>query len=506
MNSSLTSTMNPTGSSFGATQFKNNYSSLYSNSDSLSDSTRGDMNIEIELDELNQHDSMTSFVELIQSLVANKITPIYERSQVPTDMPPWMSFLHKKVADVYTNENVKFFIVRALINTQQVFRAYAKFWYAPLIGLLVNSSLSRHDKMDYYSLDLMVLLLSWHCVSVPQPTEQKLINRLFENLIRRCYDENRAILKNNLELLKTMTECWKHLIQVPVEIICNFLRCGNDSKKLATGIQLFGLVLANNIDNYSYPTDLSSVDFFKSLIVCMKDSSKTIHASAAEVVGMLLKGLDLKKVITLDADSFNELIGYLFEVFRELDESMFITCIHRVQINYPAISERFMTKLLFHLPSLYGEFKQMCAESILSSIKVLEDPLFKTRAFMEMISHRESSLQLVCLKMIYVLCERQSEEELARLMPIICDFKKHSNAACRYQMLLILILVYEGNQFKINESITANGLKIRQLTNETLLIALLDEDQTIRIMAQNFWTEKANMPSSTIDRMVLILG
>lgn len=33
----------------------------------------------------------------------------------------------------------------------------------------------------------------------------------------------------------------------------------------------------------------------------------------------------------------------------------------------------------------------------------------------------------------------------------------------------------------------------------------MDEDQTVRLMAHNFWTEKANMPSNTIDRTMLIL-
>lgn len=113
---------------------------------------------------------------------------------------------------------------------------------------------------------------------------------------------------------------------------------------------------------------------------------------------MLLNNIELKKSIEMDLEKFNELVSFLFGILRELDDSMFITCIHRITLNYPSISERFMTKLMFHLPSLYGEFKLMCAEAILSSIKVLEDSLFKTKTFIEMIAHRESSIQLVCLK------------------------------------------------------------------------------------------------------------
>lgn len=316
---------------------------------------REDSPIEIEIDELNQHECMCHFVELIQSLVVNKITPVYERGQIPSDMPPWMSFLHRKITDVYTHENVKLFIIRGIVNSRHIFRSYAKFWYAPLIGFLVNSSLSRLDTMDSFTLDLMVMLMSWHSVSLPQASEKKLINRLFEALIRRCYHENRAILKNNLELIKTMTELWREFIEVPVGIIYTYLSSSNDSKKLTTGIQLFGVVLANQIETYEYPNNLNSVDFYKALIRCMKDSSKAIHASSAEVVGLLLKRLNTKKDL-LEQEKLEKVLAYLFEVLRELETNLWITCVHRIQLNYPAISERCMTKLIFNLPKLYGVY------------------------------------------------------------------------------------------------------------------------------------------------------
>jgi len=289
---------------------------------------------------------MASFVELIQSLLFNKITPIYETGQTPSEMPPWMSFLHRKVSDQYTAENVKLFIIRALINAQPVFRTYAKFWYAPLIGFLVNSSLARNDKMDYFTLDLMVLLLSWHSVAVPQTSEKKPIARLFESLMRRCYDENRSILKNNLELLKTMTECWRSTIEVPTDIILSFLKSANDPKKLSTGIQLFGVMLTNNIEFSVADGGAGSTpdEVYRALMQCMRDGSKTIHASAAEVVGMVLRNIEVRRVIQLDKAAFDELVGFLFEVLRDMDDSMFITCIHRIALNYPPISGRFMTK------------------------------------------------------------------------------------------------------------------------------------------------------------------
>lgn len=204
----------------------------------------------------------------------------------------------------------------------------------------------------------------------------------------------------------------------------------------------------------------------------------------------------------MSSDKFDQVLEELFQTLSRLELNLLITCVHRIQLNYPAITERFMTILMHNLPRLYGEFKLMCAESILSSIRTVQDPFFKLPAFMEMLTHRESALQLVCLKMINAVLDKQSEEELGRLMPVICSFVTHSHVACRYQMLVALITVYEMYSGRGVSPVMAG---VQKLVQETLLLALLDPEPTIRVIAQNFWTEKANMPMSTIDRMVLIL-
>ena len=83
--------------------------------------------IEFDLDELNQHESMITFIELIESLVKNKITPHYENDQLPTEMPPWMQFLSRKITDSDTHENVKLFLIRAIIITQNVIFTFIYF-------------------------------------------------------------------------------------------------------------------------------------------------------------------------------------------------------------------------------------------------------------------------------------------------------------------------------------------------------------------------------------------
>jgi DNA-dependent protein kinase catalytic subunit len=241
-----------------------------------------DDEIEIDMDDLNQHESLCTCVELIQSLVRNRLTPVYDKDQVPTEMPLWMQFFHRKISSLETHENVKLFLIRSIVNTQHVFKCYAKFWYTPLLSFLVNStSLCTDGYIDYFTLDLVVLLLSWHKIGLPdvsaqgifcvneekkitqllyilfKQTDKTLIGILFEKLIQNCYHGNRAILKNNLELLKTMTECWKMFIHIPVDVIYSYLK-SDDEKKLVTGIQLFGVVLSNNIESWRFPNHISS--------------------------------------------------------------------------------------------------------------------------------------------------------------------------------------------------------------------------------------------------------
>lgn len=207
---------------------------------------------------------------------------------------------------------------------------------------------------------------------MPQAREKKLVNRLFENLIRRCYHETRAILKNNLELLKTMTELWRDLIEVPAGTIYEYLSLSNsgsangEQRKLITGIQLFGIALTNRIESYDYPANVNAIDLYRTLIRCMSHASKSVHASSAEVVGLLLKWLQHKQAMDeasrrdpvlakVEQEKFDLVLEELFRMLKELNLNLFITCVHRIQLNYPPISERFMNLLTHNLPKLYGE-------------------------------------------------------------------------------------------------------------------------------------------------------
>ena len=83
----------------------------------------------------------------------------------PTEMPAWMSALHKKLTDGKTQNNIRLFITRLITNRPRVFQPYAKFWLAPLAQLVVAGHLGGKG-MHYFLVDVMVTMLSWSTTAV----------------------------------------------------------------------------------------------------------------------------------------------------------------------------------------------------------------------------------------------------------------------------------------------------------------------------------------------------
>lgn len=120
--------------------------------------------VDLEMDELNQHECMPVMTALIGHMQRNNITPKIEQvrdgqaeyskfclafsiqngddfpsshqqnmcviqstlslfmkqGNTPSDLPPWMKFLHVKLANPATHLNIRLFISKLIINTEEV--------------------------------------------------------------------------------------------------------------------------------------------------------------------------------------------------------------------------------------------------------------------------------------------------------------------------------------------------------------------------------------------------
>lgn len=47
------------------------------------------------------------------------------------------------------------------------------------------------------------------------PRDEVLANRLLEFLMQRSFHANRAVFRHNLQIVRTLVECWKDCLHVP---------------------------------------------------------------------------------------------------------------------------------------------------------------------------------------------------------------------------------------------------------------------------------------------------
>ena len=123
--------------------------------------------VEMEMDALNQHECMAAMTALLQHMKRNKITPPIEQGTTPSSLPPWMDYLNKKLTSNSTHRNIKLFIAKLIINTEEVFRPYAKFWFGPIVQLILCGDCGD-EGIHYMVVDLVVTMLSWATVAIPE--------------------------------------------------------------------------------------------------------------------------------------------------------------------------------------------------------------------------------------------------------------------------------------------------------------------------------------------------
>eukprot|EP00061_Rhincodon_typus_P014587 g41697.t1 len=138
--------------------------------------------VELEMDDMNQHECMATMTALIKHMQKTNITP----------------------------------------KVEEVFQPYAKEWLGPLLQLVVSGN-NGGDGIHY-----MV-------VEIGNLKNEILANRLLEFLMKNCFHEKRVVL-----------------------IFDRFAGRDPNTKDNSVGIQLLGIVLANNLPPYDWKCEIDS--------------------------------------------------------------------------------------------------------------------------------------------------------------------------------------------------------------------------------------------------------
>uniref|UniRef100_A0A803TIR6 DNA-dependent protein kinase catalytic subunit n=1 Tax=Anolis carolinensis TaxID=28377 RepID=A0A803TIR6_ANOCA len=393
--------------------------------------------MELEMDELNQHECMASMTTLIKHMHRNNIMPAVEKSTDTPDLPPWM----------------KFFVATPKGNIK----------------------------------------------------DEVLANRLLEFLMKNAFHQKRAVFRHNLEIIKTLVECWKDCLIVPYKIIFErFSGSDPNTKDNSVGIQLLGIVLANSLPPYDSKCGIDSIRYFQALTNNMAlVRYKEVYAAAAEVLGLILQHIAEKENVSPVYD----LVIKQLKQHQNTKDDKFIVCLNKLTKNFPPLADRFMNTVFFLIPKLHGVMKTYCLEVVLCRAHEIEDLYLqlKSKEFTQIMSHRDDERQTVCLDIVYKILPKLKPSEVKDLLPTVTGFISHPSPLCRERMYDILMWLYDNYRDSESQA-DAVSSDVFQVAKENLLQGLIDENSGLQLIVRNFWSDDTRLPANTFDRMLMLLS
>ncbi|XP_047579540.1 DNA-dependent protein kinase catalytic subunit isoform X2 [Lutra lutra] len=461
--------------------------------------------LELEMDELNQHECMATMTTLIKHMHRNQILP-KEEGSVPRNLPPWMKFLHDKLGNPSVSLNIRLFLAKLVINTEEVFRPYAKYWLSPLLQLVVSENNGGRG-IHYMVVEIVVTVLSWTGLATPVgvPKDEVLANRLLHFLMEHVFHQKRAVFRHNLEIIKTLVECWKDCLSVPYRLIFEkFSNKDPNSKDNSVGIQLLGIVIANNLPPYDPKCGIESIKYFQALVSNMSFVKyKEVYAAAAEVLGLILRYITKKENVL--EELVYELIIKQLKQHQNTMEDKFIVCLNKAVKNFPPLADRFMNTVFFLLPKFHGVMKTLCLEVVLCRAEEITDLYLqlKSKDFIQVMRHRDDERQKVCLDIIYTMMAKLKPVELRELLNPVVEFISHPSPVCREQMYNILMWVHDNYRDPESQA-DDESREVFKLAKDVLIQGLIDENAGLQLIIRNFWSHETRLPSNILDRLLAL--
>lgn len=62
---------------------------------------------------------------------------------------------------------------------------------------------------------MLRIYMKFLCIFQGVPKDEVLANRLLHFLMKHVFHQKRAVFRHNLEIIKTLVECWKDCLSVP---------------------------------------------------------------------------------------------------------------------------------------------------------------------------------------------------------------------------------------------------------------------------------------------------
>ena len=185
--------------------------------------------IEIEIDSLNDHECMSHLIGVIRYMKDKEMYPIpkTEEERNTIKIPSWMESLKSKLTDESTERNVKLFILRLILNCNEIFQPFAKHFLFDILSLITRDHVWPNGQiLNYFSLDLTAMLLSWsestNVIPKGSLMERNFVSTLFEELVKGLFQPRREIFRYILDVIRLLVESWKLCLTINYATVYKF--------------------------------------------------------------------------------------------------------------------------------------------------------------------------------------------------------------------------------------------------------------------------------------------
>ncbi|XP_071521265.1 DNA-dependent protein kinase catalytic subunit-like [Panulirus ornatus] len=447
------------------------------------------MTLHLDQSDYNGHEVMASLTAVIHHMVDAEIMVLHAVDPTPSasDVPQWMMLVQQKIESADTPRNVKLFLLRLILNTSRVFSPYAPHFVNSILTCIVDGTVG--DRINYFLSDLMVMIMGWGQKAVPPDSimGRNMAARVLRFLCINTPHTRADIFKYNLDVVRSVVECWKNVLTVPYPIIYSLLEVKDGTKReVETGLQLLGIILANGVAPYTVDSETEKARCESLLVKLLGGHYASVYGAASEVVGLLLSFLSTQEDGGGKSTLEDIVVKKIMELIQRL-QGQAITCIYNIHKHYPAVVSRFINKLLNILPKLYGIHRTHVLECLISHCSAMEDVFTHLREqnLLDILARKDPSTQLVSLQLVSAVMHRLTPPHMAYFMSGIVAFASHPAPKCREIMYDVLFWIHDN--YRGDNSV--EGRKLESEAKVTLLQAMKEEDAALRQRVLNFWLE-----------------
>lgn len=467
------------------------YSSVRTNEEVQMMQTRASSNIIVlEKNSINDHELMAPLCAVIRHMFELQITTT-SASVARKVAPEWVKGICRVLGDRKQHPNIRYFLSMVVDNCREHFRQYASTMTLALLQVLTSDC--NRLKIDAFVIYLVVTLLEWNEVYTIETSEEiSLASELLQILMRAAWSERKAVLKKNLDLIKSLIEIWRDVVHLPRQYLINAIgkTRSPDARDNICGLQLNGIVLANDLCPW---TDTTKLQYFQSVLSSLLNNHTGVYQPASQVLGMVMaRNLPVETEVYSDEqmDMIKRVQDQLGSI-RKANEKKFCDCLYGIHKYYAPVVDPFLSQITAAITPATGAAKRVYLEMFLSRIHTYETNIFRelsTIRIQELLRHKE--YQVLALHIINKILPTMNKDEVQTILPGICEFVKSKNSECRDIMYEIMMYIH----INFGDSLTLS-------TTPILLNGLVDPDTSIQSTIFKFWANQAKLPINIGERI-----